>query len=926
MIHTTTHKHNIHGRTLASIIGGLLFTMASIPVQSAHADDRWAFQTGKLDNGLTVITLEDRRVPLISVQVWYHVGSKDENPERQGFAHMFEHMMFRGTDRIGPQDHFRFLSRFGARVNGYTSFDQTVYWETLPSSQLELALWLEAERMGHLKINDDYFAAEREVVKEERRKNYLNRPYGKLYESLYAAAYKEHPYRWTPIGNMEHLDAATTDELREFFHTYYVPNNATLVLVGDIDHATAMKKAEQFFGSIPRRPDPQRVTIQEPPMTVPRHVELTDIAPSPLVLLAYHSPSDVSADSIAMEILSQIVGTGQSSRLYRHLVQGASIAVSASGYNAAREQSGLFVMSAVLKPDVDVETGLKALRAEVQDIVDNGITEAELEKARNQVLAEYVRLAETVQGRADQLGYAAVILGDPNRVNTDRQYLRTLTVDQVMAVARHVLRDDNKISLVIRPETAKSPEAQEAATDQSKKTEEKIVDRPPPADMPRGRTPQPVVLPEPIVKTLDNGLRVAVFSESANPSVNVSFAWLCGGKNDRSDLAGLAYCTFNTLRRGTAEHTGDELAEMLDSRAIQFSANVDQEDAGVSLWTLREHLDKSVELLAQIVQTPTFPEQEVANFLSRAAAQQAINEKDPGTIVSRRFAIELFGDHYMSRPTEGTSASLKSITRDEIVDFHKRYLVPRGATLVFAGDIKPEAAFALAQQRFGSWKEAGTAESPKVAALPAAKPLRIVLVDRPDASQSEIRIGQLVSLTRKDDDYAQARLLSQLFGESFSGRLNKSIRIEKGLTYGVRGSFDVNVDTASFRMNTFTRTERTAEAVKAMIEDVRRLKTDPVTQDELSTARDTLIGQFQMGLETPGQIADRWWNLTVWGLPQTWYTDYQKQLASTSDPAALTTAIERIRPDRFIIVVVGKASEIKDNLAKIGPVTVQSAE
>ncbi|MBI4581300.1 MAG: insulinase family protein, partial [Planctomycetes bacterium] len=624
--------------TVATVVGMMLTEVSMAEAQPA---ERWAFQVGRLDNGLTVVTMEDHRVPLVAVQVWYHVGSKDENPERQGFAHMFEHMMFRGTDLIGPQDHFRFLSRYGARINGYTSFDQTVYWETLPSAQLDLALWLEGQRMAHLKINEDYFAAEREVVKEERRKNYLNRPFGKLYESLYAAAYRVHPYRWTPIGNMTHLDAATTDELRQFFQTYYIPNNAALMLVGDVTHASAMAKARQYFGSVPRRADPPRVTVQEPAMTEPRQIELTDRAPSPLVLFAYPSLPDTSPDSPALEILGRILSSGQSSRLYRHLVLGKELAVSASGYNSGKEQAGLFVLSAVLKPDVDVAIGQKALLDEVAILLDKGLEPAEFEKARNQVLASYVRAAETVEGRAQQIGYAAVVLGDPDRVNADRQRVREMTAEQVMAVARQVLRETHRVAVVVRPDP-NPPAAAEATTDQSKKDEEKVVDNPPPAQMPRGEPPRPVELPAPVTRKLANGLTVAVFANSAAPSVTISLGFLGGARDDPPDRAGLAYCTFNTLRRGTARHSGDELAEMIDSRAMSLSAEVSAEDSSVRIWALREHADIATDILAEIVRTPTFPEKEVANFVARSAAQQAISEKDPGTIAGRVFAASIY--------------------------------------------------------------------------------------------------------------------------------------------------------------------------------------------------------------------------------------------------------------------------------------------
>lgn len=904
-------------------IAALAAALAAVPLAAGAAPDP-ALRTRvtTLDNGLTVLTLPDPTTPAVSVQMWVKVGSRDE-ARYTGLAHLFEHMMFRGTDRIGPQDHFRFLNRYGARVNGYTSFDQTVYYETLPSSQLDLALWLEAERMGRLKINEDYFAAEREVVKEERRKNYLNRPFGKLAETLYATAYSVHPYRWLPIGNMPHLDAAGIDELKAFFQTYYVPNNAALVVVGDIEHAALLAKAKEYFGSVPRRPDPPRVTAVEPPMTEPRSVEITDRAPSPLVLIAYHAPSDKDPDAMALDVLARIMSSGQSSRLYRHLVNGKEIAVNVNCYNSSKEQAGLFVLSAVLKPDVTVEDGLAALQEEVRLIAEKGIEPAELEKARNQVLAGYVRAAETVQSRADALGYAAVILGDANRVNTDRARLRTLTAEQVVAVAKRVLRDSNRVSLTVRPDP-EPPPAAESTSDQSAKTEEKVVDQPPPPEMPRGQRPRPAELPAPAMRKLANGLQVAVFANEAAPSVYLSFNTTVGAQNDPADMAGLAYCTFNTMRRGTDALSGDEIAELIDSRAMSLSANVGHEDSSLRIWTLREHLEQAAEILAQIAQKPTFPEKEVAGFVGRAAAQQAIGERDSGTLAGRAFSQAVYGQSYLARPADGTSKSLKRITREAVADFHKRLVVPAGGTLVFAGDVTPESAFDLAERWFGQWQ--GAAEAVAAPAPPASEASRIILVDKPDASQSEIRIGQIVNLSRNDADYAQARLLSQLFGESFSGRLNRTIRIQKGLTYGARGYFDVNARDSVFLMSTFTRTDRTVAAVEAAIAELAALRTSPVTPDELESARDTLIGQFQMGLETAGQAADRWWNLQVWGLPTSWYTEYQRQIVQTEDPATLTAAIDRIDPARLVIVVVGRAGEIKEALEKVAPVQVVSPE
>jgi zinc protease len=883
----------------------------------ASSPGRWVYQDDRLDNGLRILTLEDHRSPLVSLQVWYHVGSKDENPERQGFAHMFEHMMFRGTDRIGPQDHFRYLNRFGARVNGYTSFDETVYWEVLPASQMDLAMWLEAERLSHLKINDEYFAAERNVVKEERRMRYLNRPYGRLYETLFAAAYKLHPYRWTPIGNIPHLNAATADELSQFFHKYYVPNNATLVVVGDVRHEDVVAKAKQYFGAIPRQPDPPRVSIVEPAVTEPRRVEISDRAPSPRVVLAYHTPGARDPDNLALEVLSRILSSGQSSRLYRHLVQGKELAVSVYAAAETLEQDGLFTLSATLKPQISIETGEKALLDEVKELLDKGIEPAEMEKARNQALAEYVRRGETVQGRADLLGYAAVILDDPERVNTDLERTRSLTAEQVLKVARKILADRARVIVVIRPDP-NPPGDTEADT--KAPADKPIPNLPLPKDMPIGKPPQPVEIAYPALRKLDNGMQVAVFTDNSSPAVTISLNMLIGARNDPPEMAGLASVTTNTLCRGTTAHSGDELAEIIDSRGMSLGESVEHYESSVRLWTLSEYTEMACRTLAEMVRQPIFPEREIANYVERAVAREKIDEQNPETIAVRTFDQALFGKNPLSRPAGGTAVSLKGVTREKAVAFHKEFFAPNAATLVFAGDITADRAVALAEQFFGDWK--GKAVLSAAPAPPPQEELKVLLVDRPSASQSEIRIGELVPVSRRDPDYAAVRLLSMIFGESFSARLGQVLRIEKGLTYGARGYYDVEGDIASLRISTFTRTDRTAEAISAALGEVRRLGDSDVSAEELSLARDQLIGGFQVSLETSSQVASRWWDLVVWGLPERWYAGYQAAILAVKDPAALRqTARRTIDPRKLTIVVVGNGAAIRDDLSRIAPVT-----
>jgi len=904
---------------MKQIIAGHAFLGATVAAAAAPA--RWPFTDDVLTNGMRVITLEDHRTPLVSLQIWFHVGSKNENPERQGFAHMFEHMMFRGTDRIGPQDHFKYLQRVGADVNGYTSFDMTVYWETVPASQLDLAMWLEAERLGRLKINEEYFAAEREVVKEERRMRYLNRPYGKLYETLYQAAYTKHPYRWTPIGNLAHLNAATAEELRAFFQTFYVPNNATLVVVGDVKHEEVLAKARKYFEAVPRRPEPPRVTQLEPAIEEPRRVEITDRAPSPMVVVAYPAPSAKASEAIPLDILRRILSSGQSSRFYQHLIQGKKIAVNATTYDSLLEQAGLFVLQATLRQGVTVEDGEKALLEEIRLLVESGITPDELEKAKNQAIAEYVRTSETVRGKADQLGYAAVILGDPNRVTTDLARKQAVTAEEVVAAARTVLKENGRVTLVIRPDP--NPPAPEEAEDKGRQPET-LTDLPAPADMPQAASPRPVDLPPPVVKTLANGLRVMVLSDRSVPAITLSFNMLSGAKSDPDPLAGLAAVTAATLRRGTRWHTGDELAKLIDLHGMSLGDQVDQEDSQVRIWTLSQHVDLAARTLAEVVREPSFPDDEVNDYVKRAVQREKISEQDPSTIASRAFAKSLYGENYLGRQTGGTSATLAAVTPEAVRRFHANGYAPNIATLIVTGDIAPEAAFELAGKYFGDWNAKANVQVQMVP--PPSTSRQVVLVDRPGAVQSEIRIGQIVPVSRKDPDYPVVRLISQTFGESFGARLNRVLRIEMGLTYGARGTFDVDTDAAALSMSTFTRTEKTVDAVKAMLSEVAKLTAAPVKPDELQQARDSLIGRFQMAMETPAQIAARYWDLIVWGLPERWYSDYLRAVDQVRDPARTLEAARRVlQPERMLVVVVGNREKIRDELGRIATVTSMPA-
>jgi zinc protease len=413
-----------------------------------------AVRSQELANGLRVLLVEDHTVPLVSVEVWYHVGSKNERPGRTGFAHLFEHLMFKGSAHVGPEEHSHFIGSIGGRDNATTDWDRTLYFEIVPSNYLERMLWMEADRMQTLDVSEANFLAEREVVKEERRLRVDDPPFGRLLEVVFAKAYTVHPYHTLPIGSMADLDAATIEDVRDFYRTWYVPNNATLVIAGDLDPTVTLAAVERYFGPIPRGGAPLlRDLPAEPPQTAPRREVAYDAkAPLAAVVLTYHVPAASSPDTYPLEVASHILSAGQSSRLYRKLVYESQIAINAGGETDSLEDPGVFLFSAILQQGQKPETGEAALLAEIDRLRNEPVPAAELEKAKNQIIAEHVFARETSISKASAVGRAAVILGDVDLVNHDLEHYARVTAEDIQRVARTYFRPESGTTVYMLPE------------------------------------------------------------------------------------------------------------------------------------------------------------------------------------------------------------------------------------------------------------------------------------------------------------------------------------------------------------------------------------------------------------------------------------------------------------------------------------------
>ncbi len=887
-----------------------------------------------LKNGLRVITLEDFSSPIVAVHLWYHVGSKNEDPKRQGFAHMFEHMMFRGTDKLGSTGHFDLIHKVGGNCNAHTTFDQTVYIQTLPANQLELALWLEAERMSMLKIDQEAFDTERKVVEEERRMG-LNRPYGQLMEKVLPYVFPGHPYRWSTIGSIPHLRATSVPELRAFWQRYYVPNNATLVIVGAVKTKRADQLAEKYFGWIPRCDDVPQIPKPVNKPFEPREITIKERnAPAPIVALLFRGVPAGDDDSIALDLMTGILGGGESSRIYRKLVAEDQSAVFALAASMQLEQSGVCGAGAVLSPmGSNPDKVLETLKAEVRKMGSEPVTKQELVKARNQMLKSLVVENLTVVGKAEALGSAAVLEDDVSQVNSRIDRIRSVTPKDIQRVARTYFDLEHALTLRVQRNLLGALGGMFGAKQgiENVAVTGKPETNPPAPGRPGVSRPKDYIGKPPIAgrlrfdmkakvdkATLGNGMTVIVVENHEVPFISANLGLLAGAWTESKP--GTASMAMQMLTLGTAHHSEKELADELAEYAISLAGGASMDTSNIVMSCLPEQLNRAVDLLAEVTLSPTMPEEEFTKLLRQIQTGLVVQSKEPGYLADLQLKRRIYGDHPYGRNATGTLKDLNNLTRDDLKTWWTSTARPDSATLIFAGDIDMTQALAVARKHFGAWHVDGDAPGVKLPEIPTAKGTHIFLVDYP-GGQSQIRVGQ-IGLTRKDPGYFVSRVVSGYFGGAFGSRLNETIRVKKGLTYGARGGFAAKRFSGRFFVSTFSKTSTTVDAVRAIFEEINRLRNEPPTPKELSDTISYTLGSFPASRETPQQVAGEIWLLRYSDLPDDYIQQLLAGVAGTTAEDCSKLAKGHVHPKTMVVVVVGSAKKLKAGLSKIAPVTV----
>jgi zinc protease len=890
------------------------------------------FTEFSLANGLRVILHEDHSTPIVAVNVWYHVGSKNEQPGKTGYAHLFEHMMFQGSKNY-DDDYFKALQEVGGSLNGSTNSDRTNYWEVVPSNFLERAIFLEADRMATLPdvLTEAKLANQRDVVKNEKRQNYDNRPYGlvgaRIAEILFPAS---HPYHWLTIGSLDDLTAASMDDIKGFFHRYYTPNNASLSIAGDFKPADARRFVEKYFGPIKRGPDVTVPVVTQPTLTATVRQGMDDRVSSPQITMVWHSVPALAKDEAALDVLAAVLGQGRNSRLYKTLVYDRQIAQSANAFNNTRELAGTFQISATPRRGTPVDSIEAAINREIAAIIAAPPSAADVQRAYNANEANFIYSLQTVGGfggKSDQLNQYAVFTGDPGFFERDLSRYRAVTPADVQRVAKAYLTD-NRLIFTVTPrardqQTAGAPGAAPAAGDVQSPPEAQAGEtaRNLNASLPAGGPDPSFALPGIQRRKLSNGLDVLVVEHHELPVVTMNLVVKGGAAADPSERAGLAAVTADLLDEGTESRNALELSDRLASIGANLGSSADWDANRLTLTTLARHLDTALGLFSDVLLHPAFRDNDVQRIRASRLQALAQSRDDANTIASRVYASVLYGAaHPYGHPQVGDAASVGAMTAGDLRSYYSTYYRPNNSTLIVVGDVKPDDVVTRLEKALGVWKPEN------VPALNLdVKPVErsrttIYVVDRPGAAQSVINIGQ-VGVARSAPDYFTRLVLNQMLGGAFVSRVNLNLREAKGYTYGARTSFDYRRAPGPFTASAGVQTAVTKESVSEFLKELRGIRGEiPVTQQELEQAKQSLVRGFPRVLETPAQIAGRLTDVALYGLTDDYLNGYIAGIQKVTAADVARVANAAIDPSHLAILVVGDRSVIEPGLRSLGEI------
>ncbi|NNC36236.1 MAG: insulinase family protein [Hyphomonadaceae bacterium] len=892
-----------------------------------------------LDNGLTVVLHPDKSDPLVHVDITYHVGSGREDVGKSGFAHFFEHMMFQGSENVADEQHFGLITESGGTLNGSTNTDRTNYYETVPSNQLERMLWLEADRMGFFldAVTEEKFENQRETVKNERGQNYDNRPYGLLRERVNEAMFPEgHPYSWLTIGYIEDLNRANLDDLKKFFLRWYGPNNATLTIGGDMDEQQTLEWVTKYFGGIPRGPEVADPVYTEVKLDEDRYISMEDNVALPLMYMSYPTVHANHPDEAPLDVLMSILGDGKTSLLYKNLVKNGK-AVQASAGHGCGELSCQFTLLALPTPGNSLAELEKIARASLVEFEERGgANDDDLTRVKSGIVSGMVYGLESVSGKVRQLAAYETYRDNPNGIKDDIARYENVTKDDVMRVYKKYIKDKAAVIMSIVPKGQADQIIKPDTWQRYERTIPEDTDasglelRPGTSDFDRSVIPSPG--PNPAIKAPDlytastpGGLNITGAVNDEVPTTTIRIRIEAGQTREGLDKLGLASMTANMMDEATLTSTAEDLSNELDKLGSSVSFSTGDQFTTVNIRTLTKNLDKTLAIAKEKLTTPKFDQEDFDRLQKQQIEGLKNAKKDASTTATNVFTKLAFGDdNSFAQPNGGLIETVESLTLDDVKDFYANNYGPKGAEILVVSDLD-EGKITKALAHLDGW-EGGNTDAPAINAFPDLAAGTLYFVNKPDAAQSQIRIGKRALKYDATGEYYRADLMNYNLGGAFNSRINLNLREDKGYTYGARSFFYGNDIRGGYRAQAGVRADTTADSIVQFRNEISDYHDNGMTDQELNFLKNALGQRDARAYETPRQKLGFLSEIVTYDLDPSFVDKQSEILANITKEELDALAAKHLNLDEMITIVVGDRNVVMDSIEGLSETIVELDE
>ena len=891
-----------------------------------------SYEKYKLANGLTILVHEDHSDPIVYVDVTYHVGSAREQEGRSGFAHFFEHMMFQGSEHVGDEQHFKIVSEAGGTLNGTTNLDRTNYFEVMPSNQLEVALWLESDRMGFLldSVTQKKFEVQRATVKNERGQNYDNRPYGLAGEKSSAALYPTtHPYSWLTIGYIEDLNRVDVNDLKKFFMRWYGPNNATLTVSGDVTPEQVVKLAEKYFGPIVPGPEVKAQSFPTVILDKDRYISYEDNVRAPMLDFAFPTVPARSPDEAPLDVLADVLAGGKSSIFYQNFVK-SQLAMSASAGHPTAELAGTFDITIRAFPDKSLAQMDSLVRYSLLEFEKRGVTDEDIKKYLAGFETQMVNSLSSVQGKGAMLASNETFTGNPNYITKEIERYSKVTKEDVMRVYNQYIKNKFAVVLSVCPKGKSNL----AAKKDNYTPPQRNVNAPEGAEYKNlvynkakdnfDRSKKPVAGASPVVKApeywkqkFSNGMEIIGAKSDEVPTTTFQLTIEAGHRYEKKEQAGISYLLTSVMNESTTKHSAEEIGELLENLGSTVSIINNGQDIVVYVSCLTKNIDATLAIAEEMLFQPKFDKEEFERVKKQRLEAIANQVTQATTIANNAYAKLMYGkDHIMGISALGTKETVSALTIEDVKKYYSENISPSISSLVIVGDVSQEAIL----PKIGflkNWKGPKVVHAPEVA-TPTIDKTKIYLVNKDKAPQSEIRIGFMSMPYDATGEFYKSTIMNFTLGGAFNSRINLNLREAHGFTYGARSGFSGNQFVGPYTASAGVRGDATDSSVVEFMKEIKLFAEKGVTDAELEFTKSSMGQSEALKYETAGQKAGFVKRILDYDLDKAYTTKQNEILKAITKEEINALAKKQLQYDKMAILVVGDKSKILLPLRKLG--------